>query len=106
MTCFRFGEVLGPDNDNNRSKVSVIMEFRNGDKKTLAEIMPSLRHYTNDNTFNEFTFHLSVIDHVLFKICMICDSNVFIWKGAPNFNEQKFKRRKVQTTICIHLTVT
>ena len=90
--AIRFDKIIGPDPVYNRTKVSVIMEFRKGDIKTPAEIMVSLKHDSCDNATNEYTFHLSDTNPAIFSMCLThkYTANISIWNGGPNFNEQKF----------------
>jgi hypothetical protein len=95
--AIRFDKVLGHDHENNRTKVSIIMEFRKGDKKTPDDIKSALGHHSYDPVANEFTCHVSVTDPEIFKMCLSHKhaANVSIWNGGPNFNQQKAKRKKL-----------
>jgi len=97
--AIRFDKVLGVDQVNsNRTKVSVIMEFQPGDKKTSRELMPALAHQSYDTAANEFTFHFSVTDPVLFEMCLNHKhhTNVSVWNGGSKLNEQNTQRRKIR----------
>eukprot|EP01036_Dinobryon_divergens_P029158 gene29158-38221_t len=66
--AIRFGEIIGQDVGTvggcsySRTKVSIVMEFRPGDKQTPSDIKEALQHHSYDPATNQFTFHVSVLD--------------------------------------------
>lgn len=100
--AIRYGELLEKhegsiaDHPFSRTKVSVVIEFRKGDKQTAADIKPILKEHLYDSAKNEFTLCVSVVDPDKFKICLDIKylDNTTVWSGGPNFNDQKAERRK------------
>ena len=103
--AIRFEKIIGPDigtidgRSYSRTKVSIVMEFRSGDKETPSDIKEALSHHSYDPATNQFTFHVSVLDPRVFEMCLNRKylANVSIWGGGPNFNQQKAQRKKRRT---------
>jgi hypothetical protein len=79
-----------------RSKVSIILEFRRGDTSTPSAIKVALGDNEYDSVRNEFKLHVFVSDHEIFQLCLTrkYETNIAIWRGGPNFNEQKQERQR------------
>ena len=85
--AIRFGEIIGQDVGTvrgcsySRTKVSIVMEFRAGDKQTPSDIEEALDHYSYNPETNQFTFHVSVLDSEKFQLCLNhkYHVNVSIW---------------------------
>ena len=105
--AIRFGEIIEQDVGTvrgcsySRTKVSIVMEFRAGDKQTPSDIKDALDHYSYNPETNQFTFHVSVLDSEKFQLCLNhkYHANVSIWQGGPNFNQQKAQRKKRRTPV-------
>ena len=101
IIAIRFDKIIGQDvgtiegRSYSRTKVSIVLKLKSGDKQTSSDIKEALsHHHSYDSSNNRFMFHVSVLDPNVFEICLNrkCHANISNWKGGPNFKQQKAQR--------------